>query len=281
MTSSDTPTAAQFKEQQQQGWTKNAAPWRKWFAEMVVQTRAATELILQEAQIQPGMRVLDLASGTGEPALSLAEAVAPGGQATATDLVPEMLAGLAEHARARGLSNLTTQPADIEALPFPDAQFDVVTCRFGIMFCPDVRRALQEIHRVLKPGGRAAFVVWGPSDQPFFTTTRGVIAKYVQIPPPPPPGVPGPFRFAEAGSLATALREAGFREVRERPHTVAWPFPGPPEQAWDYLREMTGMAIPAESLDQVSAEIIVALHQYYDGRQIDMTAQIISASGVR
>ena len=178
MTSSGTPTAEQFKEQQQQGWVRSAAPWRKWFAEMVIQSRAATELILQEAPVQPGMQVLDLASGPGDPALSLGEAVAPSGRVTAPDLVPEMLDGPAEQARARGLANLTTQPADIEVLPFPNAQFDVVTCRFGIMFCPDVRRALQEIHSVLKSGGRAAFVVWGPSDQPFFTTTRGVIAKY-------------------------------------------------------------------------------------------------------
>jgi cyclopropane fatty-acyl-phospholipid synthase-like methyltransferase len=69
MTSSGTPTAEEFKEQQQQAWTKSAVPWRKWFAEMAIQSRAATELILQEAQVQPGMQVLDLASGPGDPAL--------------------------------------------------------------------------------------------------------------------------------------------------------------------------------------------------------------------
>ena len=108
MTSSGTPIAEEFKEQQRQGWARSAAPWRKWFVEMATQSRVGTELIMEEAQVQPGMRVLDLASGPGDPALSLAEAVVPGGQVTATDLVPEMLDGLAEHAQARGLANLTT-----------------------------------------------------------------------------------------------------------------------------------------------------------------------------
>lgn len=281
MTNSGPPAPEQVKEQQQQGWARSATPWRKWFAEMVTQGRAATELLLQEAQVKPAMRVLDLASGTGDPALALAEAVAPSGQVTATDLVPEMLAGLAEHARARGVSNLTVQQADMEALPFPDAQFDVVTCRFGLMFCPDVGRALREIRRVLKPGGRAAFLVWGTPDQPFFTTTVGTIAKHVHPSPTPPlRGAPTPFRFAEAGSLATALREGGFRDVREQPHTIAWPFPGPPERAWDYIREVTGVGIPEEKYDQVTTDVIAALRQYYDGQWVDTTAQVILASGV-
>ncbi len=143
MTSSPSPTPEQFKEQQRQQWATTAKTWRQWSAELAAQTRAATELMLQEAQVRPGMQVLDLASGTGEPALSLAAAVAPDGQVTATDLVPVMLAVTQEHALTRGLTNLTTQQADIEALPFSDASFDAITCRFGIMFCPDMPRAME------------------------------------------------------------------------------------------------------------------------------------------
>ncbi|HEX2171390.1 MAG TPA: class I SAM-dependent methyltransferase [Dehalococcoidia bacterium] len=280
MAGSDSPTPEELKDQQRQGWANIAAAWRKWAPEMVAQGRAATELILREAHVRPGQRVLDLASGAGDPALTLAEAVAPDGHVTATDLTPEMLSGLAETARARGLANVSTQPADIEALPFPDAYFDVVTCRFGIMFCPDVGQACREIRRVLRPGGRAVLLVWGSSDQPFFASTRGVVGRHMHL-PTPPPGAPTPWRFAEEGSISTALREAGFGEVREQLHTVSWPFPGSPERAWTALREITGMEIPADILDKVGADVVAALGQYYDGHQVDPTAQVIVASGVR
>src|SRR5579875_3317494 len=165
------PTPDELKEQARAMWTESAAPWRAWQEQMAYLSRAATELIVRIARVRPGLRVLDLASGAGEPALALAAAVAPDGHVVATDLVPDMLGAVEQLAHARGLTTLSTQPADMEALPFPDGSFDVVTCRFGIMFPPDVDRALREVRRVLVPGGRAAFVVWGPPDQPFFTTS--------------------------------------------------------------------------------------------------------------
>jgi SAM-dependent methyltransferase len=285
MTSSPSPTPEQFKEQQRQQWATTAKTWRQWSAELAAQTRAATELILQEAQVRPGMQVLDLASGTGEPALSLAAAVAPDGQVTATDLVPVMLAVTQEHALTRGLTNLTTQQADIEALPFSDASFDAITCRFGIMFCPDMPRAMAEIRRVLKPGGRAAFVVWGTPEQPYFTTTEGIVAKYAPF-PQPPSGAPTRSRFAAPGSLAAALQAAGFREVRETPHTIPWAFPGPPERSWEFVRagaafQRAFATIPADQHAQVTAEVLAALQPYYDGRQVDTPAKVISAVAVR
>lgn len=280
MTGPERPSAAEFKQQQREGWAKNAAAWRKWSAEMAVQSRAATELILQIGVVRSDLQVLDLASGAGEPALSLADAVAPGGHVTATDLAPEMVAGLAELAAERGLTNLTTREADIEALPFPDESFDLATCRFGIMFCPDPAQGLREVRRVLRSGGRTVLVVWGTPNQPFFNTTFGVVRRHLQW-PDPPPGAPTPFRFAEPGSLGGALQAAGFREVQEQSHIIPWPLAGTPERAWEMMREVTGMVIPPEQADTISKDVIAALSDYYDGTGIDLTAQIISATGVR
>src|SRR5437763_1142505 len=120
-----------FKEAVRQEWTDGAPAWRKWHPQFATMSRAATEVLVEVAQVAPGMQVLDLASGTGEPALTLTEAVAPNGHVTATDLVPEMLAVAQENARQHGLTNITFQPVDAEALPFQDQTFDVVTCRFG------------------------------------------------------------------------------------------------------------------------------------------------------
>src|SRR5205085_10183488 len=109
--------------------------------------------------------VLDVASGPGEPALSIAAAIAPtGGHVTATDLVPEMLDAATTNASERGVTNVTFQQADAEALPFPDAAFDAVTCRFGVMLFPDVQQARGEMRRGLKPDGQLGGTGWGPRE---------------------------------------------------------------------------------------------------------------------
>jgi len=276
------PTPRELKEQARAIWTESAVPWRKWRREMAHQSRAATDLIVQAAQVRPGMRVLDLASGAGEPALSLAAAVAPDGHVIATDLVPAMLSAIEEDARAGGLTTLSVQQADMEALPFPDHRFDAVTCRFTIMFPPDVDQALREVRRVLTPGGRAAFVVWGPPDQPFFTTSLGIFMKYSQQ-PPPPPGAPSPFRFARPGSLPAALQAAGFIGVEETAHTILWTWPGPPDEAWAAMGEAQSAlfrqfraALDAGAYARATAEALAALRGHYNGHEVRMSARVIS-----
>jgi SAM-dependent methyltransferase len=143
-----------YKEMIRQEWTGAAPLWQKWNQKFVIQTREATELVLRGAQVGPGMKVLDLASGTGEPALSLARAVGPQGRVVATDLVPQMLEAARQNAAAQELENMEFRVADAESLPFSDGEFDRVTCRFGIMFFADIPKAMAEILRVLKPGGR-------------------------------------------------------------------------------------------------------------------------------
>lgn len=279
------PRTERHKEDVRRDWTDGAAGWRKWNAQFAVMTRAATEAIVEAAQVRPGMQVLDLASGAGEPALSLAEAVAPNGHVMATDLVPDMLAIAEENARARRLSNISFKEADAEAIPFADQTFDAVTSRLGVMFFPDAAKALQEIHRVLKPSGRAAFVAWGPVEQnASFMSTLGVLMKHVRL-PPPDPDAPGPFRFAKAGSLSTALAQAGFQEIREESRTIPMPFPGSVEQSWESIRDLAAGPFRRliEGLDPrlqetVVVEIQANLARYYDGHQVNLSAGIVLAS---
>lgn len=250
-----------------------------------MQTHAATEAIVQAAQVSLGMRVLDLASGTGEPALTLAEVVGAEGHVTATDLVPEMLAVAEESARQSGLTNISFQQADAEALPFPDQVFDVVTCRLGVMFFPNVGQALRETRRVLKPGGRATFIAQGPEDRNSWQSgILKVLWKYVQI-PSLAPGAFDQFRFAPVGTLSAAFREAGLRQVQEEYRTIPWPWPGSAEQYWDFRREgQVGRLIErvvSEQREKVIDEVIESIRQYYDGQQVNFTAVIVVASGVR
>ena len=188
MSAVDPAKLEKYRERLREEWTEEAtvSAWRKWQAPLAAFTRGATDAILEAAQLRPGMHVLDLASGVGDPALSIAEAVGPSGRVVATDLGPGMISLAEELAHARGLNNIEFRVANVESLPFRDESFDVVSCRFGVMFFPDQWKAFTECRRVLKRGGRVAFVVWGKREQPFLGATVGILSKYVEVPPPDP-----------------------------------------------------------------------------------------------
>jgi ubiquinone/menaquinone biosynthesis C-methylase UbiE len=156
----------------------------KWKAKSAALGGDLTRALLEYARPQPGMKVLDLGSGTGEPAISLAPLPAPAGEVTALDLNPELLAMARQRAHQRGLGNFSTRAGDANHLPFADASFDLVTCRLGVMFLRE--DALREAYRVLKPGGRVCFAAWGPFAQPYWSTTIGIVHQPVGGPLTPP-----------------------------------------------------------------------------------------------
>src|SRR6185503_15727235 len=116
----------QFKQRVRMEWAgdETAAAWQKYYPQMKEQLAGVTEALVDAAAPLPGMSVLDLASGTGDPALSLARSVAPNGTVTATDLSEGMLAALRSNAADEGVRNIATQVCDAQALPFSDASFD-------------------------------------------------------------------------------------------------------------------------------------------------------------
>jgi SAM-dependent methyltransferase len=165
----------------------NPAPWgssfrlvaaEKWKAKSAVLGSAVTEALVEYSCPTPGMRVLDLASGTGEPGISLAQRV-PQGSVTAVDQSSELLDIAAKRARSKDLLNFITRQADAHELPFADQSFDLATCRFGVMFFSDAERALAELRRVLTPGARACFAAWGPIEQPYWQTTMKIVHRHV------------------------------------------------------------------------------------------------------
>lgn len=266
-------------------WSSAAPYWKKWDRQLTAQSQAATELIVKGAQLAPGLRVLDLASGTGQPALSIAKTIAPAGHVMATDMTAEMVEATKEHARAHGISNLDARVADVERLPFSNAEFDRVTCRFGIMFLPDMQTALKEIRRVLKPAGRFSFLVWGPLEEnPIFSSTVGPFMRHVNV-PPPPPDAPTVFRFADPAKLKSTLDGAGFRDVVATKQNIPWSWPGTPEDAWEAVRELSApfkkilAAIPPDKLPGVMQEVMNNLSRLYDGKQVNFSATVILTTG--
>jgi len=147
----------------------------KWKAKSAAMGSAVTEALVEYARPLPGMRVLDLASGTGEPGITLAQRVGPQGSVTAVDQSLDLLDIAAQRARNKKLSNFTTQQADAYQLPFANQSFDLASCRFGVMFFSDAERALAELRRVLQTGARACFAAWGPIEQPYWQTTMKIV----------------------------------------------------------------------------------------------------------
>jgi len=256
----------------------------KWKAKSAVMGQPVTDALVEYARPESGMQVLDLASGTGEPAISLALRVGAAGHVTALDLSAELLEIAEKRAVARGLKNFSTQRADAHSLPFPDHSFDLATSRFGVMFFRDPVTALGELRRVLRSGAGACFLAWGPFDQPYWRSTMGVVHRRVGGPLLPPDG-PNPFRFAETGSLSAVLRSAGFKDIEEEMKTLPWTWPGSAEEVWDQAQAVAVPfrpmleRVPDEEWPKIHAEVHEAVSRYSDGEKIAFGVQVILASG--
>ena len=270
----------------------NPAPWgssfrlvaaEKWKAKSAALGKAVTEALIEYSRPSPDMRVLDLASGTGEPGISLAQRV-PQGSVTAVDQSSELLDIAAKRARDKNLLNFTTQQADAHQLPFADRSFDLATCRFGVMFFTDAKRALAELRRVLKPGARGCFVAWGPIEQPYWQTTMKIVHRHVGGAMLEPGGA-SPFRFSAAGSLSAVLTASGFHEVEESTRNLPWTWPGDAEEAFEYFCAVSAPfrpmleRVPAEEWPTIRAEAKAAIERYRVGDEIRFGADVVLASG--
>jgi len=197
-------------------WAAAAPAWGE-HAEYVDDRGGAVEqAMLDAAELGADTRVLELACGPGGVGLAAADSVGAGGEVVMSDVASEMTEIAAQRAEARGLTNVRTAVVDMEDIDFSDASFDAVLCREGLMLVPDPAAAVREVHRVLVPGGRAVFAVWGPRDRnPWLTTLFDAITRHLGL-PVPPPGMPGPFALSEFGELEGLLSAAGFHDVSVR-----------------------------------------------------------------
>jgi SAM-dependent methyltransferase len=224
--------AAKYKNAQREQWNKDGAAWRRWNPILDRWYGDATRQMLDLAQIQLDQRVLDVAAGAGEPAVSAAERVGPNGHVLATDISEGIVELALQVARERGLMQVETRAMDGEKLDLPDASFDAVLCRLGLMYMPHPVRALGEWRRVLKTGGRVAVIVFSTPDRnPWGALPASIIRRRAQL-PPPVAGQPGPFSLGSPGVLEDVLRQAGFANPEVRavsiPHRMA--------SAADYVR---------------------------------------------
>jgi enediyne biosynthesis protein CalE5 len=214
MTSAVTFDSVAFKEAQRSDWQLAARGWRRWYDVLEAEDagQVVSQKIVELACLEPGDNVLDVATGYGEPALTAARAVMPGGRVIATDIAPDLLAFGRERAHRAGLDNVEFRESDAETLEFPDETFDAALSRQGLQFLPDVAGTLKRLKSALRSGGRLAAAVWGPPDTVQFALPIPIILRELNL-PPPPSGRPGPFALGNAQILAQLVADAGFRDI--------------------------------------------------------------------
>lgn len=202
-----------FKAQQKDNWNSLSAGWDRWYNLFETGAAPVTRTLLEQAGISKGSRVLDLGSGTGQPALDAAVVVGAEGEVIGTDQAGDMLEAARRRAAELGLENTRYIEVDAEKLDFEDASFDAVTSRFSLMFLPDADSVLRSAHRLLRPGGVLAAAVWATAPQvPVLSLAFGIVAARLGL-GAPPAGAPGPFTMSDPHALAGRLRAAGFAEV--------------------------------------------------------------------
>jgi ubiquinone/menaquinone biosynthesis C-methylase UbiE len=143
---------------QRYGWDKASAVYEQYWAQQLAPAQAR---VLELADLQPGEHAIDIACGTGLVTFPAARAVGPGGRIVGTDLSQEMVNRAAAEALARGINQTTFERMDAEELGCPDESLDAALCALGLMYVPSPARALSEMRRVLRPGGRVVVAVWG------------------------------------------------------------------------------------------------------------------------
>jgi SAM-dependent methyltransferase len=219
METPDRKTPMQQNEGVISQWSESAPYWEK-HREMIREMFApVSQALMEDAKITARRVVLDVATGPGEPALSIAGLVGPEGKVLGIDAVPEMVEAARREANRRGFHNASFEVAFADHLPFPTNTFDAVVSRFGVMFFPTPVDSIREMLRVLKPGGRIAMAVWHFAERnPFHFAVSHVVDRYVASPPPAPDS-PDAFRFAVPGKLLAILSKAGDRSIRT-PATV-------------------------------------------------------------
>jgi ubiquinone/menaquinone biosynthesis C-methylase UbiE len=204
----------EIRNQQKQSWNKFSGGWKKWDDLVMDFFKPMGDEIIRLLNPKNNDFILDIASGTGEPGLTIAEKL-PDGKVVITDLAEDMLKIAQENTVLKGLKNVETVACDVCELPFQDNTFDAISCRFGFMFFPDMQLAANEMVRVLKPGGKIATAVWNIPEKNFWiTATMGTINKNLEL-QPPPAGSPGIFRCAEDGFISNIFLQAGLRNVSQ------------------------------------------------------------------
>jgi ubiquinone/menaquinone biosynthesis C-methylase UbiE len=268
-------------------WSESARYWEKHRAIIREMFAPVTQALVEDAGITSGHVVLDVATGPGEPALSVAELVGPEGKVVGTDIVADMVEAARREGRRRNLQNASFEVAFTDRLPFPANTFDAAVSRFGVMFFPSPADCVRDILRVLKAGGRMALAVWHFAERnPFHYAVSQIVQRYVDS-PPTIPGAPDAFRFANPGELLGVLVEAGAIATSERLFSFSIRTNISVEDFWTLRSEMSDKlrtklaALSKPQVAELKREVMEAISGYSSERGISFPAEVLIVSGAK
>jgi SAM-dependent methyltransferase len=199
------------------------------FGQIAKSTASGAEDFIKRLNLQPGMKVLDAACGSGNLALPAART---GALVTGVDIAPNLIKQARENAEREGL-RIQFDEGDAEALPYEDASFDAVVTMFGAMFTPRPESVAAELKRVCRPGGFIAMANWTPTG--FVGRMFKTVSGYV----PPPVGMPPPVLWGDAAIVRQRLHE-GFSKLETNERTISFKFPFPPADVVEHFRNYFG-----------------------------------------
>jgi len=266
-------------------WSESAPYWEKYRAVIGEMFAPVTQALIEDAGIARGNSVLDVATGPGEPALTIADLVGPDGTVVGTDVVPEMVEAARRESSRRKLQNARFEVAFTDSLPFPPDTFDVAVSRFGVMFFPSPIECVRDMFRVLKPRGRIAMAVWYLAERnPFDYTVSQVVDKYVE-PAAPKQGSSDMFRFAKPGDLLTLLLSVGAIAASERLLRFSIRASISAEDFWILRSEMSEKlrtklaSLSGPRRAEVKREALEAIQKYSFEGGISFPAEVLIVSG--
>jgi SAM-dependent methyltransferase len=267
-------------------WLRTAAGWDEWDPLLERWLGEATELMLDQAGVAPGSRVLDVAAGAGGQTLAAASRTGSDGLVLGTDIEEELIDRLRLNALLDGARQVYGAVADAAQLDVEPGAFDAAICRLGLMFLPDVHEALRGIRTALRPGGRLSAIVYAePEHNPFFAIPLNVIRRRAEL-PMPYPGRPGPFSLARPGVLDAAFGAAGFVDVEVERVDATLRLPSAAECVRFQRESFATLHTMLEDLDRVAqdeawAEIETELRAFEDADGFSGPCRMLVAGGRR
>ena len=268
-------------------WSVSAPFWEK-HREIIRQMFApVTSALVEDGLIGSGHAVLDIATGPGEPALTIASLVEPEGRVFGIDPVRDMVEAARREANHLGLRNAQFDVGVADHLRFPADTFDAVVSRFGVMFFPSPADSVREMLRVLKPGRKVAMAVWHFEERnPYSYMLSRIIERYVNS-PLPAADAPEPLRFARPGKLRDVLIEAGAAAPSERLLQFTIQAPITVEDFWTLRNEISETVreklarLSAEQLTEVKRQALAAYREYSTARGMSFPAEVLIVSGYK